>query len=105
MIHPKDIPDLQFDRKTRNKGEISPDTEISMIEVNITSDRDEYSEIPPKQLPIKVSSDPSADKEKSVDILDLCEERVSSRQKFEIGYKIKCLISVNSTLQGQWKNV
>ena len=28
-----------------------------------------------KQLPIKVSSDPSAGKEKSVDILDLCEER------------------------------
>ena len=75
LIHPKDIPDLQFDRKARNKGEISPDTEISMIEVNITSGRDEYSKIPPKQLPIKVSSDTSADKEKSVDILDLCEER------------------------------
>ena len=75
LIHPKDIPDLQFDRKARNKGEISPDTEISMIEVNITSGRDEYREIPPKQLPIKVSSDLSADNEKSVDILDLCEER------------------------------
>ena len=75
LIHPKDIPDLQFDRKARNKGEISPDMEISMIEVNITSGRDEYGEIPPKQLPIKVSSDTSADKEKFVDILDLCEER------------------------------
>ena len=75
LIHPKDIPDLQFDRKARTKGEILPDTEISMIEVNITSGRDEYSEILQKQLPIKVSSDPSADKEKSVDILDLCEER------------------------------
>ena len=75
LIHPKDIPDLQFDRKARNKGEILPDTEISMIEVNKTSGRDEYGEIPPKQLPINVSLDPSADKEKSVDILDLCEER------------------------------
>ena len=74
LIHPKDIPNLQFNRKPRNKGEISLDTEISMIKVNITSGRDEYGEIPPKQLPIKVSSDTFADKEKSVDILDLCEE-------------------------------
>ena len=42
--------------------------------MNITSGRDEYSEILPKQLPIKVSSDTFADKEKSVDILELCEE-------------------------------
>ena len=27
LIHPKDIPNLQFDRKTRNKGKISPDAE------------------------------------------------------------------------------
>ena len=45
-----------------------------MIEVNITSGRDEHGEILPKQLLIKVSSDTFADKEKSVDILDLCEE-------------------------------
>ena len=70
LVHTKDIPNLQFDRKTRNKGDISPDTEISMIKVNITSGRDEYGEIPPKQLPIKVSSDTFADKEKSVDILE-----------------------------------
>ena len=63
LIHPKDIPNVQFDRKARNKGEISPDAENSMIEVNITSGRDEYGEIPPKQLPIKVSSDLSADRE------------------------------------------
>ena len=56
LIHPKDIPDLQFDRKARNKGEISPDTEISMIEVNITSGRDEHGEIPPKQQASKVIS-------------------------------------------------
>ena len=36
LIHPKDIPDLQFDRKPRNSSEISPDIEISMIEVNNT---------------------------------------------------------------------
>ena len=29
----------------------------------------------------------------------------SSRQKFKIKYKIKCLISVSSALQVQWKNV
>ena len=74
LIHPKDIPNLQFNRKSTNKGEISPDAEISMIRVNITSGRDEYGKIPPKQLPIKVSSDMFTDKEKSVDILDLCEE-------------------------------
>ena len=26
LIHPKDIPNLQFDREIINKGEISPDT-------------------------------------------------------------------------------
>ena len=55
LIHPKDIPNLQFDRKARNKGEISPDAETSMIEMNITSGRDEYGKIPPEQLLIKVS--------------------------------------------------
>ena len=70
LIHQKNIPNLQFNRKSRNKGEISPDAEISMIKVNITSGRDEYGEIPPKQLPIKVSSDTFADKEKSVDIVE-----------------------------------
>ena len=74
LLHPKDIPNVQFDRKARNKGEVLPDAENSRIEVNITSGRDEYGEIPPKQLAIKVSSDTSADKEKSVDIFDLCEE-------------------------------
>ena len=74
LIHPKDIPNLQFNRKSRNKGEISPDVEISIIKVNITSGRDEYSKILPKQLPMKVSSDTFTDKEKSVDILDLGEE-------------------------------
>ena len=70
LIHPRDIPDLQFDRKARNKGEILPDTEISMIEVNITSGRDEYGEIPPNQQVSKVISNLSLDKEKSVDHSD-----------------------------------
>ena len=74
LLHPKDIPNVQFDRKARNEGEISPDAENARIEVNIISGRDEHSEIPPKQIPIKVSSDMFTDKEKSLDILDLCEE-------------------------------
>ena len=45
-----------------------------MIEVKVTSGRKEYSEIPPKQLPVKVSLDTSADEGKSVDILELCVE-------------------------------
>ena len=75
LIHPKDVPDLQFDRKARNKGEISLDTKISMIEVNVTSGGDEYGEIPPKQQAGKIISDLSSDKEKSVDSPDLCKER------------------------------
>ena len=84
LIHPKDIPDLQFDRKARNKGEISPDTEISMIEVNVTSDRDEHGEILPKQQASKVISDLSSDKEKSVDSPDLCKERGEFPPKVQI---------------------
>ena len=75
LIHPKDIPDLQFDRKARNEGEISPDTEISMIEVNITSGRDEHGEIPSKQQASNAISNLSSDKENSVDHSDLCEEK------------------------------
>ena len=74
LMHPKDIPSVQFDSKIRNKGEISPDVENSMIEVKVTSGREEYGEIPPKQLPVKVSLDTSADEGKSVDILELCVE-------------------------------
>ena len=74
LLHPKDIPNVQFDRKARKEGEISPDAENARIEVNIISGRDEHGEILPKQTLIKVSSDMFTDKEKSVDILDLCEE-------------------------------
>ena len=74
LLHPKDIPNVQFVRKARNKGEISPDAENAVIEANIISGRDEYGEIPPKQLPTKAFSDMFADKERSVGIQDLCEE-------------------------------
>ena len=49
LIHPKDIPDLQFDKKPRNNSEISPDAEISMIEVNTASGSGEHDKIPPNQ--------------------------------------------------------
>ena len=75
LIHPKDIPNVQFDRKTGNKSETLPEVENSVIEVNATSGREEYSKIPPKQLPIKASSDASANNEKSVETLDLREGR------------------------------
>ena len=58
---------------TDNKSEISPEAENSVIEVNATSGREEYDEIPPEQLPIKASSDASANNEKSVETLDLHE--------------------------------
>ena len=75
LIHPKDIPDVQFDRKTDSKSEISPEAENSMIEVNVTSAGEEYGEIPPDQQPIKASSDASVNDEISVETLDLHEER------------------------------
>ena len=49
LVHPKDIPDLQFDRKPRNSSEISPDIEISMIEVNNTPGAGGPGKIPPNQ--------------------------------------------------------
>ena len=75
LIHPRDILDLQFDRNTRNRGEISPDTEISTIEVNTTSGRDEHGKIPPNHQASKVISNLSSDREKSVDHSDLSEKR------------------------------
>ena len=74
LMHPKDIPSVQFDSGTRNKGETSPNVENSMIEVKVTSGREEYGKIPPKQPLIKVSLDTSVDEGKSVEILDLCAE-------------------------------
>ena len=33
LLHPKDVPDLQFTSKTEKKGKISPEVEISMVNV------------------------------------------------------------------------
>ena len=33
LLHPKDVPDLQFTSKTEKKGEILPEVEISMVNV------------------------------------------------------------------------
>ena len=33
MLHPKDVPDLQFTSKTKEKGEILPEVEVSMVNV------------------------------------------------------------------------
>ena len=60
LIHPKDIPNVQFDKQTDNKSEILPEAENSVIEVNATSGRKEYGEIPPEQLPVKAPSEAPA---------------------------------------------
>ena len=33
LLHPKDVPDLQFTSKTKKKGEILPEVEISIVNV------------------------------------------------------------------------
>ena len=33
LLHPKDVPDLQFSSKTEERGEIPPETEISVVQV------------------------------------------------------------------------
>ena len=75
LLHPRDIPNVRFDRKTDNKGEILPEAEKSTVEVKVTSRREEHGEIPPEQLPIKGLSDAPANNEILVENLDLCEER------------------------------
>ena len=44
LLHPKDVPDLQFSSKTEKKGEIPPEVEISMVNVipehKVTSNTD-----------------------------------------------------------------
>ena len=83
LLHPKDIPNVQSDRKTDNKGEISPEAENSVIKVSATAGREKCSEIPPEHLPIKASSDTSANNEISVETLDFCEERGEFSQKVQ----------------------
>ena len=38
LLHPKDVPDLQFSSKTEKKGEIPPEVEISMVYVTSSTD-------------------------------------------------------------------
>ena len=75
LLHPKDIPNVQFDRKTDNRDEISPEADNSVTKVKATAGRGKYGEIPPEQLQIKASSDASVNNEISVETLDLHEER------------------------------
>ena len=54
LLHPKDVPNLQFSSKTEKKGKISPEVEISMINVTpVTSNIglvEKSSEISPQTL-------------------------------------------------------
>ena len=48
LLHPRDIPDLQFRSKAENKGEIPPETEVSVAEmVRIMDKEEEGGEISP----------------------------------------------------------
>ena len=60
-----------------------------MIEVKAISGRKEYGEIPPEQLPMKASSDASANNKTFVETVDLGEGGTSSRQKLKRQYKNK----------------
>ena len=53
LLHPKDIPDLQFNSKAEEKGEIPPETEILVVHIIQSSDMVEKGgEIsPPLQKP------------------------------------------------------
>ena len=81
LLHPRDIPNVQFDRKTDNKGEILPEADNSTVEVKVTSRGEEHGEIPPEQPPTNGLSDASANNEIFVENLDLCEERGEFSQK------------------------
>ena len=49
LLHPKDVPDLQFSSKTERKGEIPPEVEISMVYVTSSTNLVEKSgEISPQ---------------------------------------------------------
>ena len=51
LLHPKDVPDLQFSSKTERKGEIPPEVEISLIHMTSSTDLVEKSdEISPQLL-------------------------------------------------------
>ena len=41
LLHPRDIPDLQFSSKTEDKGKIPPETEVSVVQVVRIMDKEE----------------------------------------------------------------
>ena len=49
LLHPRDVPDLQFTSKTEEKGEISPNTDIIEIDLAITPGRVDCGKIPPNR--------------------------------------------------------
>ena len=56
LLHPKDIPDLQFTSETEEKGEILPNTDILEIDLAITPCRAKCGEIPPNRGKISPDS-------------------------------------------------
>ena len=74
--HPKDVPDLQFTSKTDEKGEILTSTEVSVMELNLASSKQEtvkcsdwiekYGEILPNTKNPRVKSKSAATKQKTV---------------------------------------
>ena len=39
LLHPKDVPDLQFSSKTEERGEVPPEAEISVVKVILKQER------------------------------------------------------------------
>ena len=76
LLHAKDVPDLQFTSKTERKGEILPDTEVSVIEWSVDSN---------KQKNVSGS-----------DLIGRCGESFCQTQKYL--YKDQRLIGMISTL-------
>ena len=99
LLHPQDVPDLQFPSKTEENGEILPKTEISVIEVACQSMEsvepiEKCSEIPPNlEISVrKLLAGPKAEKggeispnqEKPGKILN-----INSNKQYIVGYSGK----------------
>ena len=81
LLHPKDVPDLQFTSKTKERGEISPEVDICMIKaipkLDDTDVMGKSCKISPKKLSIESSihavnkfiTDPMQNMKKSSEIL------------------------------------
>ena len=75
LLHPKDIPDLQFTPETGDKGEILPTTDILEIDLAITPCRGKCSEIPPNSGEGKANTGLVLDKQKCGECPKLLEKR------------------------------